>query len=52
MLYYVIASEFPLRPVTSNQVIEDTVVTYTWENWVQMCFLAILIVFHVGIDGV
>ena len=30
MLYYVIASEFPMRPITSTSISTDTVVTYTW----------------------
>ena len=42
LLYYVVASEYPLRPVTSASVMSDTVVTYSWESWVKIGFLLIL----------
>ena len=43
MLYYVVASEFPLRPVTSTTVSEDTVVTYIWEPWLQLGLVTLLL---------
>jgi hypothetical protein len=30
MLYYIVASEYPLRPITTTTVVSDTVVTYAW----------------------
>jgi hypothetical protein len=30
LLYYVVASEFPLRPVVGSTVYVDTVVTFNW----------------------
>ena len=41
MLYYVVASEFPQRPVTDGVVGTDTVVTYVWEPWLQLGLLMV-----------
>ena len=43
MMYYVVASEFPLRPVVSTAVVADTVVTYVWEPWVQVTIISVLV---------
>ena len=42
MLYYVIANEYPLRPVTGTEVLSDTVVTYTWESYTKLCIFLVL----------
>ena len=46
MLYYMVASEYPLRPIVSGSITEQTVVTYASELFltVTICLLAILMV--------
>lgn len=39
MLYYVTASEYPLRPVSDNSVQSDTVVTFVWSPQLTLCWL-------------
>ena len=39
MLYYVLASEFPLRPITNSKVYSTTVVTYAAESLITLTIL-------------
>lgn len=42
LIYYVVANEFPMRPVVVSGVQSGTVVTYSWEKWISMAFFLIL----------
>ncbi len=44
LLYYVVASEYPLRPVVGSAVSVETVVTYLLGTWLCSAFLGLLLV--------
>jgi hypothetical protein len=42
-LYYIVASEFPMRPIVESTITSDTVVTYAWAEWLSLSLLGFLL---------